>query len=78
MVNRAKIVNENPVYPEVYSSILFEPTTNLFQEHFECYLELTNNGGLVCHEPNGNVGDVIQNQDIIEFYYDYQSKIRNK
>ena len=71
LVNRAKIVNENPVYMEGYNSILFEPTTNFVPRTFECYLKLTNNGGLVC-QGNGNVvGDVIKEGSIIEFYYDY-------
>nr|QDY52457.1 mRNA capping enzyme [Mimiviridae sp. ChoanoV1] len=74
--NRAKIVNEDPVYPDVYSSILFEPTTNFVPRTFECYLQLTNNGGLVCKGDGKNVGDVIQNQDIIEFYYDYNPKLK--
>ena len=74
LVNRAKIVNENPNYLEGYNSILFEPTTNFIPRTFECYLEITNNGGLVC-KSNGNVGDVIKDNSIIEFYYDYDSKL---
>ena len=74
LVNRAKIVNENPTYLEGYNSILFEPTTNFIPRTFECYLEITNNGGLVC-KSNGNVGDVIKDNSIIEFYYDYDSKL---
>ena len=71
LVNRAKIINEKPMYAQGYHSILFEPTTNFVPRTFECYLEVTKNGGLVCHEPNGNVGDVIKDGTIVEFYYDF-------
>ena len=77
MSNRAKIVNEDPVYPEIYSSILFEPTSNFVPRTFECYLQLTNNGGLVCKGEGTNVGDVIHNQDIIEFIM-MVIQVRNK
>ena len=59
------------MYAQGYHSILFEPTTNFVPRTFECYLEVTKNGGLVCHEPNGNVGDVIKDGTIVEFYYDF-------
>ena len=76
MVNRAKIVNESPNYMDGYNSILFEPTTNFVARPFECYLEITNNGGLVCKGDGKNVGDVINDNDIIEFYYDYNPKLK--
>ena len=78
LVNKAKIVNENPKYLEGYVSILFEPTTNFVPRTFECFLKITNNGGLVCESNGTNVGDVIKDGDIIEFYYDYTQGTINK